>query len=152
MEVRIPVDVTTENNGAITIDLNQLADVLATNANLSEVKEKIKRYELVGIKYKVFEYWNAPTATFNGTIGFGNKNMTTPGLGYSLSNLSLQESMNATELTKIDFQNNDLEKIQQYFIDTNALKIFLQGEISETPSKFVLYLQVDVDAVAEVEK
>ena len=152
IEVRIPVDVTSENNGAVVIDMNQLADVLAMNSNLAQVQDKIKRYELVGIKYKVFEYWNSPTSTFSGALGFANKNMENPGLDYALTNLSLQQSMDATELTRIDFSNNDLEKIQQYFIDTNALKIFLRGEISETPSKFTLYLQVDVDAIAEVEK
>lgn len=152
IEVRFPVDVVSENNGAVTIDLNQIADVLATNADLSKVKDQIKRYKLVGIKYKVFEYWNSENTTFTGSIGFGNKNMTDPGMESVISSLSLQESMNATELTKLEFDDNSLEKIQQYFTDTDALKIFLRGELSETPAKFTLYLQVDVDAVAEVKK
>ena len=152
IEVRFPVEAQSENNGSFVVDLSNLADVIATNAELAKVKDNIKRYELVAIKYKIFEYWNSPNTTFNGSIGFGNKEMTTPGTEFLLPSLNLQESMTQTELSKIEFTSAEVAKIQQYFTDSDALKIFFKGTHSETPANFNLYIQVDIDAIAEVEK
>jgi hypothetical protein len=46
----------------------------------------------------------------------------------------------------------EVANIQQYFLDTNGMKIFLKGLVSQTPVHFKFYLQVDVDAIAEVKK
>lgn len=152
IEVRFPVQAQSDNNGSYVIDLSNLADVLATNPDLAQVKENIKRYELVGIKYKIFEYWDSPSTTFNGSLGFGNKEMTQPGTEFPLPSFNLQESMAQTQLSKMEFSSADVAKIQQYFIDSDALKIFFKGTLSETPANFNLYLQIDIDAIAEVEK
>jgi hypothetical protein len=146
------VSATTDNNGEATIDLNGLIDALDLNANLKEVQDKIQRYELVAIKYKVFEYYDSPATTLNGSIGFGNKNMTEPGTTFLLNDISLQSSMDAPEPVKIDFVSAEVANIQQYFLDTNGMKIFLKGLVSQTPVHFKFYLQVDVDAIAEVKK
>jgi hypothetical protein len=152
IEVRFPVQAQSDNNGSFVVDLSNLADVMATNVDLAKVKENIKRYELVGIKYKIFEYWDSPNTTFNGSIGFGNKDMTQPGTEFLLPSFNLQESMVQTELSKMEFSSADIAKIQQYFTDSNELKVFFKGTLSETPSNFNLYLQIDIDAIAEVEK
>jgi hypothetical protein len=152
IEVRFPVQAQSDNNGSFVVDLSNLADVMATNVDLAKVKENIKRYELVGIKYKIFEYWDSPNTTFNGSIGFGNKYMTQPGTEFLLPSFNLQESMVQTELSKMEFSSADIAKIQQYFTDSNELKVFFKGTLSETPSNFNLYLQIDIDAIAEVEK
>lgn len=152
IEVRFPVQAQSDNNGSFVVDLSNLADVMATNADLAKVKDNIKRYELVGIKYKIFEYWDSPNTTFNGSIGFGNKDMTQPGTELLLPSFNLQESMLQTELSKMEFSSAEVAKIQQYFTDSNALKVFFKGTLSETPANFNLYLQIDIDAIAEVEK
>ncbi len=146
------VSATTDNNGEATIDLNGLIDALELNANLKEVQDKIQRYELVAIKYKVFEYYDSPATTLNGSIGFGNKNMTEAGTTFLLNDISLQSSMDAVEPVKIDFVNAEIANIQQYFLDTNGMKLFLKGLVSKTSVHFKFYLQVDVDAIAEVKK
>jgi hypothetical protein len=152
IEVRFPVEAQSDNNGSFVVDLSNLADVLANNQDLAKVKDNIKRYELVGIKYKIFEYWNGPNTTFTGSIGFGSKDMTTAGTEFLLPSLNLQESMTQTELSKIEFSSAEIAKIQQYFTDSDALKIFFKGTLSETPANFNLYMQIDIDAIAEVEK
>jgi hypothetical protein len=60
--------------------------------------------------------------------------------------------MDAAEPVKIDFVSAEVANIQQYFLDTNGMKIFLKGLVSQTPVHFKFYLQVDVDAIAEVKK
>ena len=146
------VSATTDNNGEATIDLNGLIDALDLNAQLKEVQDNIQRYELVAIKYKVFEYYDSPATTFNGSIGFGNKNMTEAGTTFLLNDVSLQSSMDASEPVKIDFVSAEIANIQQYFLDTNGMKLFFKGLVSQTPVHFKLYVQVDVDAIAEVKK
>jgi hypothetical protein len=78
--------------------------------------------------------------------------MTQPGTEFLLPSFNLQESMVQTELSKMEFSSADIAKIQQYFTDSNELKVFFKGTLSETPSNFNLYLQIDIDAIAEVEK
>lgn len=159
IEVRFPVVASSENPGEMIIDLSQLADVLEKNPDLAEHKDKIKSYSLVGIKYKVFEYWNSPESTLNnpattftGSIGFGSKDMTAPGVEYQIQNLNLQESMNQTDLSVMTMDNSVISQIQQYFLDTDALKLFLKGNISQNPVDFKVYMQIDVDAIAEIKK
>lgn len=152
IEVRFPVSASSDTPGALEIDLTQLADVLAENPDLAQHKDKIKSYKLVGIKYKVFEYWNSPSTTFNGSIGFGNKEMTSPKTEFNLNNISLQASMDQTELSVMELDNVEMSQIQQYFTDSDALKIFLKGAVSENPVDFKLYMQIDIDAIAEVKK
>lgn len=152
IEVRFPVQAQSDDNGSFILDLSNIADVMATNEDLAKVKENIKRYELVGIKYKIFEYWDSPATTFTGSIGFGNKDMTVPGTELLLTSFNLQESMAQTQLSTMEFSSAEIAKIQQYFTDSNALKVFFKGTLSETPANFNLYLQIDIDAVAEVEK
>ncbi|MFZ4785138.1 MAG: hypothetical protein ACOYLH_06630 [Flavobacteriales bacterium] len=146
------VSATTDNNGSATIDLSGLIDILTENADLAKYADNIKRYELVAIKYKVFEYYNDPATTMNGSLGFGNRNSTAAGTEFGLNDISLQASMDNTEHVKLDFENAAVEKIQQYFLDTNGLKIYLNGLVSQTPVNFKLSVQCDIDAIAEVKK
>ncbi|MEZ4799281.1 MAG: hypothetical protein R2809_05760 [Flavobacteriales bacterium] len=150
--IRIEVDAQTLNENGVEIDLSKIADVLAENADLDQVKDKIKSYELVQIKYKVYEYWNGPNTIFNGFIGFGDKNSTEAGVTKNLENFNLKESMDATEQSVMSFTSAENETIQKYFKDTNALKIFYKGDLNEVPATFKLYVQVDIDAIAEIEK
>ena len=64
-EVQIDQDDTTfvDLDGAITS---------MVNIELEKVKDKIKRYELVSITYKVWEFSGETPNTFTGTAGFGN--------------------------------------------------------------------------------
>lgn len=147
--VRIEVDAQEMANDGVEIDLSKIADVLAENENLNAVKDKIKSYELVQIKYKVYEYWNSPTNVFDGFIGFGDGNMTEAGVSKALSNFNIQESMDATEQSVFSFTADENALIQKYFKDTNSLKIFFKGDLSEVPATFKLYIQVDINAIAE---
>jgi uncharacterized protein YcfL len=150
--VIIEVNAPEATSEGIAIDLTNIADVLATNADLAEVQGKIKSYELVQIKYKVYEYYNAPETNFSGTLGFGNKNAETAMTTHALTDFNLKTSMDATDKSVISFTTDDAAKIAQYFKETNALKVFLNGNLSQGPAVFKMYLEVDIDAIAEVEK
>lgn len=141
-----------ENVGAYTVDLSGLVDALAANEDLRKNQDKIKDFKVIRIRYKVFEYYNDPATTFTGFIGFGDKNASAPGLSYALENVSLQESMNNSEPQVMNITSNDISRLEDYFMNTKGLTLYMDGSLSQTPAKFKLNIQLDVDAVADVLK
>lgn len=133
-----------------TIDLTSILDVLQKNAELAQHADHIKSFELVEVKYKVYEYYDSPTNLFTGYLGMGSSNASTPDVRQGLTDFSLQGSMDATNPERITFSAEDVKKINDYFMQTKSLKLFLNGTTTETPARFKLNVQVDVDAVAEV--
>jgi hypothetical protein len=134
------------------VDLSGLVDVLEKNTDLASHKDDIKKFELVQIRYKIFEFYNDPSTTFNGYIGFSNKSMNEPSVSIALNDISLQAGMDSPNLVKLNFSSTDVDKIVQYFTDTKGLKLYLDGNLSQIPTKFTLQVSVDVDAIADVKK
>lgn len=133
-----------------TIDLTSVLDVLQKNAELAEHADHIKKFELVQVKYKVYEYYDSPTNLFSGYIGMGSANASSADVRQEMTDFSLQSSMDATEHQVITFTAGDAKKINDYFMQTKSLKLWLNGVTTETPARFKLNLIVDVDAVAEI--
>ncbi|MCC6601545.1 MAG: hypothetical protein IT223_12880 [Crocinitomicaceae bacterium] len=126
-----------------------------TNAELKKFKENIKYYELKSIKYKVYEFWTdqeGEDVQFNGEVGFGNLNSTSPGVLHTFSDISLKSGNDNPAKVQIPFNSQDIKKIEQYFLDTNGLKLYVDGNTSSTPVHFYLQFQVNIDAIANVKK
>jgi hypothetical protein len=132
-----------------TIDLTEVLDVLQKNEELAQHADHIKSFELVQVKYKIFEYYDSPTNIFTGFVGMGASDANTADVRKDITNLSLQASMDASEHERITFSADEVKKINDYFMQTKSLKIFLNGATTESPARFKLNVQVDVDAVAE---
>jgi hypothetical protein len=137
--------------GELIVEMDEEITALL-NEELYAVRENIKSYELVSIKYKIWEFWGVEQTTFNGSLGIGKKNSTMPGVQYAFSDLNIMEGdANPAQVT-MTFSAQDIEKIQQYFMDTNGLSVFLNGSTSNAPIHFKLAIEVNIDAIAEVEK
>lgn len=141
----------TDNSGSVDINLNETITSMI-NDELAAVKENIKSYELVQIKYKVWEYIGDPAANFSGSLGIGNMNATMPGVSYAFSDINLQAGNDDSDYVLMSFNSTDIEKVEQYFLDTNGLKLFLEGNVTHVPVSFILQVVVDVDAIAETKK
>lgn len=120
------------------------------NEDLDNVKEKIKRYELVSITYKIWEFSGDPSNVLTGSVGFGNMNMNDPGVDYSFNNISLKDGNDNMNQVPLNLNSQDIARIEQYFMDTNGMKIWLTGDVSEVPVFFKVAFTVNVDAIAEV--
>jgi len=132
------------------IDLDQSVTALI-NTELAAVKDNIKSYKLVSINYKIFEFWSdevGKDVLYNGTIGIGNKNATEAGVVHTFFDVSLLSGNDDPNRVNILFNSQDIKRIEQYFFDTNGLRLFLDGTISSTPVHFVLQLQINIDAIA----
>jgi hypothetical protein len=141
----------TDNGGAIDISLDSTLTAMI-NDELEAVKDDIEKYELVQIKYKIWEYIGDPAATFVGSLGIGNINSTMPGVSYEFNDISLKSGNDDPNSVLMSFNSSEIDKIEQYFLDTNGLKIFLEGNVSHVPVSFILQVVVDVDAIANVKK
>jgi len=122
------------------------------NSELEKVKDDIKKYELVSIDYQVFEFWGATPNTFTGTIGFGNANSINPGVNYGITGLDLEAQAVSSPHNKLNFNSMDISTIEQYFKDTNGLRIYLNGDAEQVPVHFKMQFSVNVDAIADVKK
>ena len=122
------------------------------NKELEKVKDKIKRYELVSVTYKIWEFYGATPNTFTGTIGFGNANAIEAGVKHSITGIDLEINANDPDQVKLNLNSQDISSIQQYFMDTNGLRMFFTGDVDQKPVHFVIELVVNIDAIAEVKK
>ncbi|MFN0031196.1 MAG: hypothetical protein ACKVOR_03450 [Flavobacteriales bacterium] len=134
----------------LVVDLDGTITALI-NDELNKYKEEIKRYELVSVTYKVWEYYGTAGVVFDGSIGFGNVNMSAPGVSAQFNDIDLQTSFDNPNQTQFPFNSQDVDKIEQYFLDTNGMRLWLDGDVSDVPVHFVLAITVNVDAIAEVE-
>lgn len=144
-EVDIP------DNGQLTIDLNNTITSLI-NEELEKVKDEIKEYELVNIRYKIWEFYGEEPNTFDGTLGIGNMNSNTPGVSIGLADIDLRAGNDNPNLVLVNLNSVDKSRVEQYFKDTNGLRLFLQGAVDQAPVHFKLQVTVDIDAIAEVKK
>lgn len=133
----------------VVVDMDSTLTALI-NSSLNDVKDNIKSYEFVSITYKVWEYAGAAGNVFDGSLGFGNVNMTAPGVNYEFNDISLEASNSNPNQTFMSFNSQDIDKIQQYFLDTNGLRLWLDGSVSDVPVTFVVAITVNIDAIAEV--
>ncbi|MBL7941565.1 MAG: hypothetical protein JNM00_02305 [Flavobacteriales bacterium] len=140
-----------DNSGALDVDVNQTLSSLI-NAALAEHKDDIQSYELVQIKYKVWEYSGDASATFSGNLGIGNMSATLPGVSYEFSDISLKAGVDDPAQVLMSFTSSEIDKIEQYFLDTDGLKLFLSGNVSHAPMTFLLQVQVDIDAITKESK
>jgi hypothetical protein len=139
-----------EEDGAMTIDLEKIMSAL-DNSDIEKYKESIKSYELINIRYKVWEYAGDPGATFTGNLGVGNALTDVPGVLLAMEGLSLQSSNDDPEYRQFEKTEQDIDKIEQYFLDTDGLTLFLDGTVTHQPMSFKLDIWVDVKALAEIE-
>jgi hypothetical protein len=137
--------------GSLEVDLEDEITSLI-NDQLNEVKESIKSYEVVSIKYKIWEFWGVEETTFNGRLGIGNKSATAPGVEYAFTDLQIKNGSENPAQVTMNFGSQDLDRIQNYFLNSNGVRIFLDGSTSHAPIHFKLAVEVNIDAIAEVNK
>ena len=150
--VYLDFEINKSDTDPVIVDFDDDLTALS-NEDLEEVKDKIKSYELVSITYKIWEFYGASdAATFNGSLGIGNVNMTTPGVSYTFNDISLKAGNDNPDQVLMQFNSQEIDKIQQYFLDTDGLRLFLDGNVSEVPVHFKVAVTVNIDAIAEVKE
>jgi len=144
-------EVNIQEDGELIINLDSTITSLI-NEELKEVKDEIKSYELVNIRYKIWEFWGEEPNMFDGSIGIGNINSTSPGITLALTDVDLRAGNDNPNLVTLNLNSLDKSKVEQYFMDTDGLRLFLNGSVDQKPVHFKIQITVDIDAIAEVKK
>jgi hypothetical protein len=122
--------------------------------DLEEYRDYIKRYEVKSLRYKVWEFYTetpGEDATLDGILGIASVSGADPGVEFTMTGLSLLASNDNPSHTEIELPAADLEKVEQYLLNSNGLKLFLNGSVSSVPVHFKLQVVADVTAIAEKE-
>lgn len=124
------------------------------NADLEQVKESIKSYSIKSIKYKPWEVYTdeiGEQILLNGVLGFGNGDSSTPQIEIPLDNLDLTSLTNEAHQI-LSLSQSDLNKLADYLLSGNELKIYFNGELSTAPAHTMFQFVIETEAVAEVKK
>jgi|GEM_PF-894744 len=136
----------------LTLDMMQAFEF--ATGDLAEFKENIKSYELTSLRYKVWEFWTDEVdedVLLTGSLGFGNKNSTQPGFSLDLTDVSLLARSLDPNHVEFTLNSSELRKFEQYLLDTNALKVWLNGNVGSTPVHFKFQIIADVKVMTEKE-
>ncbi len=68
---------------------------------------------------------------------------------YAFNDISLSAGVADPAKVVINFTSADIDNIEQYFLDTDGLRLFLSGNVSHAPMTFLLQVEVDIDAITE---
>ncbi len=147
--IPLTFDISKDASAGLNFDLDSLVSALS-NSDLNEHKDKIKDYDIESIKYKVWEFNGTDAAVVNASLGLGNTNMTSPGVSVNFNDLSLKAANDNPNKTALSFNSTELDRLKQYFIDTDGLRVWLEGSVSEVPVHFKLELEINVNALVEL--
>ena len=134
----------------LTLDLSAAFEF--ATGDLEEYKDQIKSYKVKEIRYKIWEFYTdepGEDAILNGQLGIGKKTAAAPGVTYTMTDLSLLTNNDNPAHTPMNFSSANVQKIEQYLLDSNGLKLFLTGDVSSAPVHFKLQVVADVTAVVE---
>jgi hypothetical protein len=104
------------------------------------------------IRYKIWEFYTdepGEDVILNGQLGIGKYTASAPGVTYTLTDLSLLASNDNPSHTAMNFSSANMQKVEQYLLDSNGLKLFLTGDVSSAPVHFKLQIVADVTAVVQ---
>lgn len=122
-----------------------------SDPDIEEYKDKIKGFTIKKISYQVTNFVGASLSTFSGTVAFGDAALATSTVSATITNLNLQQASTSGTIYELTFNQTDIDKIAALLLDDKAVKIYLNGTLSQTPAScnvnVVLEVTVKADAL-----
>jgi len=116
----------------------------ASDPDISTYINKIKGFTVNSIKYQVITYDGPDGATFSGTLAFGEASGGTPTLAATIDNLNFSTAFASGHMFELSYSKDDIDKIQNLLKADKAVKVLLQGSLSETPLYCIVTIYMDV--------
>lgn len=143
------ITITEESTGtnvayAETIILDATAD-----PDIDEYKDKITGFTIKKISYQVTSYDGPSLCTFSGTLAFGDASLATSTVSATITNLNLQQAFTSAQVFDLTFSQGDADKIAALLKDDKAVKIYLNGTLSQTPVFCTVRVIADVSVKAD---
>jgi hypothetical protein len=139
-----------ESNPGTNVDYDEVITLDATtDPDINEYKEKIKGFKINSITYKVTSFDGTPGSTFSGTLAFGDASTSTSSVAATITNLDLSAALTSGTEFEVTIDQADVNEIQAMLKSDKAVKIYLDGTLSETPVYFTLHIILDVTVEAD---
>ena len=123
-----------------------------SDSDIKSYKDKIKGFTINKISYRVISFSGPPTSTstFSGTLAFGDVSTTASTVSATITNLNLKEAFTSATIYELTFNQADVDKIAALLLDDKAVKIYLNGILSQTPVFCDVNVILDVSFKANV--
>jgi len=135
VSVHYPVN-ETDDDSDITYDeirtLNALDD-----EDIRDNLEKIQNWTVTKVSYSISGYQGDDDATFSGILGFSRNSDMSASISVPVSGLKLSD-LNGKAKLDLGLSSSDLSKLASWFEADNALKVYMNGTLSQGPISFYL--------------
>lgn len=141
----------TEEGTATNVNYTKTIVLDATDdSDIEAYKDKIKGFTIKKISYQVTSFDGASVSTFSGTLGFGDASLATSTVSATITNLNLQQAYTSGQAFDLTFNQADVDKIEALLMDDKAVKIYLNGVLSQTPVYCTVNVILEVSVKANV--
>lgn len=136
----------TNVNYAETIILDATDD-----PDIDEYKDKITGFTINKVSYQITGFDGTAGTTFTGTLSFGDASLATSTVSATITNLNLQTANSSGQIFDLTISQADVDKVAALLKDDKAVKIYLDGVLSNTPLyctvRVILEVTVKADAL-----
>jgi hypothetical protein len=143
------ITVTEESTGTNVAYAETILLDATSDPDIDEYKDKITGFTVKKISYQVTSYDGPSLCTFSGTLAFGDASLATSTVSATITNLNLQQAYTSAQVFDLTFNQADTDKIAALLKDDKAVKIYLNGTLSQTPVYCTIRVIVDVSVKAD---
>lgn len=120
-----------------------------TDSDIQKYKSKIRSFKVNTIQYTIGNYDGPPNCIFNGSISFGDQDANTADFAANVTDLNVSETFANATVMSVEVTDEDVATINSLLKSDKAVKIYLNGTLSQTPVTFDINIKVDVGVEAE---
>ena len=143
------INITEESTGTNVAYSETILLDATSDPDIDEYKDKISGFTIKKVSYQVTSFDGASVSTFSGTLAFGDASLTTSTVSATITNLNLQQAYTSGQIFELTFNQADADKIAALLKDDKAVKIYLNGTLSQTPVYAIVNVIVDVSVKAD---
>jgi len=119
-----------------------------SDPDISKYKAKIKGFKVNKVSYQIINYAGDFSTVFNGSLSFGDASSSSASVAATVSNLNVKQAYLSGTVYELLINQADIDKIAALLKDDKAVKIYLNGTLSQTPVSFDVNVVMDVTVEA----
>jgi hypothetical protein len=122
----------------------------SSDSDIEDNLDKIKDWSVTEISYKVWGFNGDPTTAISGTLGFSKTTEGSPTVTATFTNVVLSSISDNDTSYKVNLSESDLNTLAGYFEQDQAIKIYVNGVLSQGPAFFDLEVFAKVKVKAKL--
>ena len=143
------ISITEESTGTNVAYSETILLDATSDPDIDQYKDKISGFTIKKVSYQVTSFDGASVSTFSGTLAFGDASLNTSTVSATITNLNLQQAYTSGQIYELTFNQADADKIATMLKEDKAVKIYLNGTLSQTPVYCLVNVIVDVSVKAD---